>query len=82
MTELEAYKKSSTCGCGGMPGISWSKGKMRVRCRVCGCAGPLGSNPEIAVRNWNVNVEALTSKLSVLDIVERDNPKLAEIMSR
>jgi hypothetical protein len=82
MNAIEAYNASSTCVCGGIPQLVEVDGKKQIRCACCGCAGPTDSLSEGAVQGWNINIEALTSSMTVIDIMSRDNPKLAELFSK
>lgn len=82
MNGIEAYNASSTCVCGGIPQLVEVDGKKQIRCASCGCAGPLEGQAEGAVHGWNINIEALTSNMTAIDIMKRDNPKLAAILDR
>ena len=82
MNAIEAYQASSTCVCGGIPTLVEVNGKQQIKCASCGCSGPLEHQAEGAVRGWNINIEALTSNMTVIDIMSRDNPKLAELFGK
>jgi hypothetical protein len=82
MNGIEAYNASSTCVCGGVPLLVDVDGKKQIKCGSCGCAGPTDSRTESAIRGWNINIEALTTYMTVVGIMKRDNPKLATILDR
>lgn len=59
-----------TCSCGVMPIVDGPNGHAyQVMCRACGTRGPLSSKKGAAINEWNMQVEALITHRTVVEII-------------